>query len=590
VSSYSYSESPSPRRATRSRSYSSYEYSDEDGGKRAPKAKAKAAGKAKAKAAPGVVTRSGTVGASSYEMEVRIGSAKGLRNADAGGKDLSDPYCICEASGPEPQYDLSEYKKRLEIIYKERDPVKVAKIPTVLQKYAGQEHFLYEMICYKWGVPYTWDGRSALPPRPRDDPPDPQNSFRTPAKKNRLDPVWNHTGNLIIAEGESLVFRIRDEDEAIDDELGKGILTFDQMSKGFDGEVKLVDLLQSGPAPTLKVSVKVLKKQEPHERGAIAKAGGISFKLPKQAYAPANRDLKLSREERESAAIGRIQAKFRGVLERVMLKERREIREARKREEQYQELLKEIAETCPGGSCAPGYGFEQHLSQLEVDHRFFLERKEKLRINTGAGPTRGLSSLPVPEGQPGPRQTGGVPPAVIKAAKPETPFGTGLSIVPPSVARTAAGRLPPSGAAGPQSLAPAAGTSTLSQGRTRKVGAAGPALLGSDAGARTNGSLQALSAGARGRGYAGTDGRSGTGEMPPGLSEEEAMKWQMQNLGAQLRSEAVERAKEQSRQPSRQQSRAASPTGRAQPSPQGQGRGAGAPQPRPAGMVGTGGF
>ena len=27
----------------------------------------------------------------------------------------------------------------------------------------------------------------------------------------------------------------------------------------------------------------------------------------------------------------------------------------------------------------------------------------------------GLSSLPVPEGQPGPRQTGGVPPAVIKA-------------------------------------------------------------------------------------------------------------------------------------------------------------------------------
>eukprot|EP00434_Breviolum_minutum_P046497 symbB.v1.2.042101.t1/scaffold9241.1/size3826/1 len=33
--------------------------------------------------------------------------------------------------------------------------------------------------------------------------------------------------------------------------------------------------------------------------------------------------------------------------------------------------------------------------------------------------------------------------------------------------------------------------------------------------------------------------------MPPGLSDEEALKWQMQTLGAQLRSEAVERAREQ---------------------------------------------
>eukprot|EP00435_Cladocopium_sp_Y103_P053981 s110_g17.t1 len=39
-----------------------------------------------------------------------------------------------------------------------------------------------------------------------------------------------------------------------------------------------------------------------------------------------------------------------------------ELREARKREEQYQELLKEIEETCPGGSCAPGFGFESHLN------------------------------------------------------------------------------------------------------------------------------------------------------------------------------------------------------------------------------------
>ena len=28
------------------------------------------------------------------------------------------------------------------------------------------------------------------------------------------------------------------------------------------------------------------------------------------------------------------------------------------------------------------------------------------------------------------------------------------------------------------------------------------------------------------------------GDMPPGLNEEEALKWQMQTLGAQLRSEA----------------------------------------------------
>eukprot|EP00439_Symbiodinium_sp_Y106_P078795 s1373_g17.t1 len=192
VSSYSYSESPSPRRATRSRSYSSYEYSDEDGFSNVL-----------------ILNQQlDLIPQKARDPDWTIGSAKGLRNADAGGKDLSDPYCICEASGPEPQYDLSEYKKRLEIIYKERDPVKVAKIPTgekfdkgsFFDRYAGQEHFLYEMICYKWGVPYTWDGRSALPPRPRDDPPDPQNSFRTPAKKNRLDPVWNHTGNLIIAE------------------------------------------------------------------------------------------------------------------------------------------------------------------------------------------------------------------------------------------------------------------------------------------------------------------------------------------------------------------------------------------------------
>lgn len=60
-------------------------------------------------------------------------------------------------------------------------------------------------------------------------------------------------------------------------------------------------------------------------------------------------------------------------------------------------------------------GLETTRGQYEVDQRFFLERKEKLRINTGAGPTRGLSSLPVPEGQPGPRQQGGVPPAVLKA-------------------------------------------------------------------------------------------------------------------------------------------------------------------------------
>lgn len=100
------------------------------------------------------------------------------------------------------------------------------------------------------------------------------------------------------------------------------------------------------------------------------------------------------------------------------------------------------------------------------------------------------------------------------------------------------------------------------------MGAAGPALLGADAGGRT------APLGVR-NGYGVP---TSPGEMPPGLNDEEALKWQMQTLGAQLRSEAVERAREQ---PSRQQSRAASPSGRreAAASAPSQGRNAGAPPP-----------
>jgi len=494
---------------------------------------------------------------------VRIDSASDLRNADV---DRSDPYCLVEAAGPEAQFEISEYKKRLETIYKDRDPSKVDKVAKMMEKYPGQEHFLYETVCWRYAVPPNWDGKSELPPDRFEDPPAAENHFRTKTVANKLNPVWNHTGKLVLLEGESLVFRVRDQDDGKDEELGKAVMPYDEVAQGFEGDLKLTDLSHTGN-PILKVKVTLGRKTGP----LLGKMAVV-----KQAYNP-QKNMQLSREERESAAIGRIQAKFRGVLERVLLKERRELREARKREEQYQELLKEIEETCPGGSCAPGFGFESHLSHYEVDHRFFLERKEKLRINTAAGPTRGLSSLPVPGGQPGPRQQGGVPPAVLKAARPETPFGTGLSIVPPSVARTAAGRLPPSGA-GAAGAGAAPGTASGSVGtahvvRTRKVGAAGPALLGADTGGRT------APLGVR-NGYGVP---TSPGEMPPGLSDEEALKWQMQTLGAQLRSEAVERAREQSRQPSRQQSRAASPSGRREGSAAAQARNAGIPPPRQGG-------
>lgn len=563
-SSYSYT----PRNRSRSSrasaaSYSSYEYSDED----TPR-KDKAKGGAKADERMPAATRQPVKpDAEKYQVDVRIESAKDLRNADL---DRSDPYCVCEAAGPEPAFDLKEYKRRLELIYEDRDPSKVEKVEKMLDKYPNQEQYLYDTVCWKYNVPPNWDGRSQLPPDLLEEPPEPENSFRTKTVSNKLNPVWNHTGKLVITEGESIIFRVRDQDDGKDEELGKAVLSYEQIAQGYEGELKLTDLRHTGN-PTLKVKVTLGRKQGPLLKGNFIK----------QSYNPANKNFQLSREERESAAIGRIQAKFRGVLERVLLKERRDLREAKRREEQYQELLKEIEETCPGGSCAPGFGFETHLSHYEVDQRFFLERKEKLRINTGAGPTRGLSSLPIPEGQPGPRQQGGVPPAVLKAAKPETPFGTGLSIVPPSVARTAAGRLPPAGAPGAASMSPSA-SGTAATVRTRKVGAGGPALLGSDAR-----SGQGFS-----RGYAagtGPESKPGVGEMPPGLNEEEALKWQMQTLGAQLRSEAVERAREQSRQPSRQQSRAASPSSRRDGGTQA--RSAGAPPPRDSGTAGTpGGF
>eukprot|EP00913_Durusdinium_trenchii_P010323 g9681.t1 len=230
------------------------------------------------------------------------------------------------------------------------------------------------LVCWKYNVPPNWDGRSQLPPDLLEEPPEPENSFRTKTVSNKLNPVWNHTGKLVITEdqfAESADPPLRggaSRDDGKDEELGKAVLSYEQIAQGYEGELKLTDLR--------------------HTDARWSRGDGTA-------------------EERESAAIGRIQAKFRGVLERVLLKERRDLREAKRREEQ-----KEIEETCPGGSCAPGFGFETHLSHYEVDQRFFLERKEKLRINTGAGPTRGLSSLPIPEGQPGPRQQGGVPPAV----------------------------------------------------------------------------------------------------------------------------------------------------------------------------------
>lgn len=397
--SYSYEDTPRDRSRG---SYSSYEYSEEDTPRKG-KAKAKAAPKAKSKGLP--ATRVKKEDAEKYQVEVRIDSAADLRNADV---DRSDPYCLVEAAGPEAQFELSEYKRRLETIYKDRDPSKADKVAKMIEKYPGQEHFLYETVCWRYAVPPNWDGKSELPPDRFEEPPAAENHFRTKTVSNKLNPVWNHTGKLVLLEGESLVFRIRDQDDGKDEELGKAVMPYEEVSQGFEGDLKLHDPAHSGN-PILKVKVQLGRKQ-----GPLLKA------LQRQAYNP-QKNMQLSREERESAAIGRIQAKFRGVLERVLLKERRELREARKREEQYQELLKEIEETCPGGSCAPGFGFESHLSHYEVDHRFFLERKEKLRINTAAGPTRGLSSLPIPDGQPGPRQQGGVPPAVLKAARPETP-------------------------------------------------------------------------------------------------------------------------------------------------------------------------
>eukprot|EP00931_Biecheleriopsis_adriatica_P008807 TRINITY_DN10993_c0_g1_i1.p1 TRINITY_DN10993_c0_g1~~TRINITY_DN10993_c0_g1_i1.p1 ORF type:complete len:628 (+),score=86.23 TRINITY_DN10993_c0_g1_i1:40-1923(+) len=496
------------------------------------------------------ILREGSSSSRNFEVDVRILSAKNLRDADSDGT-RSDPYCVCEVSGATAEYSIAEYRERMTKIYEDRMPRLAKKVDFILDKYAGQENFLYLQACHKYDVPLTWDGRSALPP-PSGNPAAGPGFFRTDVVDNKLDPVWNYSGHLTVREGEALVFRIRDQDQGdeADDELGFAVLSWSQIKAGFDGELQLYDPKHKGSrTPSLQVRATPEKSLASDDRQAtlrertgVSDAAFASRELSRPApdllkpailKGEASPQKKLTRQEREENAIGKVQARFRGILERMLLRERKEAKAERKRQEQEEELLKEIAETCPAGSCS-GYGFQEQYS-----------------MHTGSGPTRGFNLLPLPEGTPGPKQVGGILPQELKAARPETPFGNGLAISPPSVARTAAGRLPSSSGKGAAVLQVGSkGTmGTAERSRRRNVGQAGPALLAAD----TLGRGEAQSV----RSFA----TSGQREMPAGLSEEEAMQWKLQALGAQLRAEAVEKARVQSQQNSRVHSRASSPRG-----------------------------
>lgn len=58
--------------------------------------------------------------------------------------------------------ELSEYGRRLALIYEVYNPINVPKVDYLLQKYTGREELLYFSVCAKYSVPDAWDGSQPL--------------------------------------------------------------------------------------------------------------------------------------------------------------------------------------------------------------------------------------------------------------------------------------------------------------------------------------------------------------------------------------------------------------------------------------------
>lgn len=88
-------------------------------------------------------------------------------------------------AAPQNRFSIPEYRARLTAIYSVHKPENLAKVEHLLAKYAGNEEFLYQTACQKYGVDTNFDpnfplassGRPEMhqpPPPPMQPPPPPQ--------------------------------------------------------------------------------------------------------------------------------------------------------------------------------------------------------------------------------------------------------------------------------------------------------------------------------------------------------------------------------------------------------------------------------